>query len=167
MNFALEHHWVEVRGLVHSIVKRYAASYPLDEDEASSLAALAFIDAYNTYREEFGSLKQWVVRKTHYAMMTMIRRQTHERKLGELPAEIPSRTPSFLLKDFLEGLSRDARLVVLLSIFQPLVIELEMAICGKATTHNLRRAIKATLRDLRWTWTRIRQTFREVKDALQ
>lgn len=167
MSIALELVWHEVKNLVYSIVNRYVRAANLEKEEAESVAHLAAVNAYYSYDPDRGTIETWIANHVRYAMQEMIRSRAQQKKYTTVSESTPDRRkPTFKLKELMEGVSQDAKRMIWLTLARPTTVELSIMMMGGENIINIRRAVKEVLRESGWTWKRITETFREIKEAL-
>lgn len=148
----------EVKRLITRIVKDFATRYQLNYHETTSAANEAYAHAYVSYDVNRGAFTTWVQFKVTKGLQEELRKQ-HRRSRIELSDEIdtePAPTPrAFVLSEFLDNLSSDARIAARLALR-----------IRSRPINDMRHWVKQHLRDAGWTRRRIKQAFQEVKRAL-
>lgn len=170
MNDPVELTYSEVEQFVHRLVWRFLSAYDLDRDEAASAAFLGYSEAYQTYDPELGvRFITWVGEKVKNRLKDLIRNKVKEGKrkaVTGLDLDLMTKeVKGFNLTEFTESLSDDAKLAVSLVFDVPEDIKLITWKLGD-TPANFRMAMREFFRDLKWTPSRIKAAFREVRDAL-
>jgi DNA-directed RNA polymerase specialized sigma24 family protein len=175
MTIAIEETHREVALLIYDIVHQFQARYSGDFDELLSEAQEHYARAYHDYRTDRGaSFSHYVWFRVWNGLVSTVRSNANRaRLLRRQPAEALDSRPveqpepmSFVLREFLAGLSEDAREVAKLALESPTEISAAVFQRGDCTPQNMRAAIREYLTDLGWAGSRIKESFREIRYAL-
>jgi hypothetical protein len=159
-------------GYIKTLARKFKERYGADYDELLSEADTIFMRAVRTHNPErrftnwlgFLLMKLWMENMRRRAMRnTRLPCVWKDMSRVRQPVQ-----PSFDILGLLDQLSDDAKTVVKLVIEPSPNIDLNVAERGgKDTPRNVRCAVKEHLRDLKWTWKRIRESFQEIERALR
>ena len=160
--------------------------YGGDFDEAMSDANIAFLDAFDSYNGS-SAFTTWVRTRVWYALITSARKKAEERgrrtrnladeKVRGIPCssgvgedgasmfDVPDRSRCSRLREVIEELGEDARIVVQLVVETPAELEQVWEAKG-GQPRNLRTSIRQYLADAGWTAARIAESFFEIRRVL-
>lgn len=163
----------DTKHILDHVVQAHLRKYGGDGEEYRSEADQWWIQAFASYDPTCGtSFASWVRTKASLGMLER-HRETYRRDnllprrgkdLAFHPA--PEQGPEFDLDEFMEGLSDDAQVVVKLVLDPNIDVDLNLAVRGGPEAKNYKGAVREFLKDLGWSFTRVMDTFREIKDYL-
>jgi hypothetical protein len=165
----------DVERLIYQAVHDFRRRYGGDVEDLKSQAYLLFMKAYERYDRRKGSFSTWCYEVVYLGLLQDLRRQLHRRSrvrvvnadVDRLARKRPARQASFDLRDFLDGLSDDARLVVKTVTGTSREYRSYLQMRGdELSTFFMRNALRDLLKDHGWDGARIRTAFTEVADAL-
>jgi hypothetical protein len=173
---AAEWTYEDVRDLINSVCWNFKKQYGGDFDELKSEAHLYYQRAFILHKPKHGPFPQWVRFRIWKNLLDNARQiartnARHER-LPMCANEVQLRasyTPSdFDLAEFMEGLSKDARIVIRLTVNMPWADIHRPALLSGGKPRNFRATIRRALLDLEGWWDRKRvaEAFNEIGDAL-
>lgn len=158
--------------LVYFTVHRFMRQKHLPKDlmpEMISHANWQFMLAYEKYdgRIEFHKYLQWCVWKGLLEVIRIYAVRSKRVAYQDLAPDCAWFTPSkFNLEEWCEGLSQDARVVVRLALNTPHCIAQGAHLRG-GKPHNVKYGLRQYLSGMGWSGGRIRNTFNEIRNALQ
>lgn len=147
-------------------LKRYQA--PVSFDEVFSECCLAFVEAFDNYQKDKASFSTYLVTRMRGRYKDLIRNRVRKNinALDIYKIDIEGRKPaeSFWESIYLE-LSNDAQFVVELLIYTPSNLQKIINFKG-GTSQNITSTIRKYLREIGWTFHKIKKTFDEIKRAI-
>ena len=164
--------YLDTSHVLDKVVAAHTRRYGGDAEEYRSAADEWWMKAFERYDPALrDSFEAWVRTKAAMGMMEHHRREyvrnnlrpRKHRDLTNHPTAVP---PEFDLDEFLEGLSEDAKMVVLLVLDTPIDVRLNLAQRGGDEPKNYRAALREFLGDLGWSFARVMASFREIKEYL-
>ena len=162
---AMETTYRDVEHLIYNTIHRFIKRYGGDFEHLKSVCLMAYTNAYHEYDDTRASFVTKVSWNCWKDMLEDLRRTirrngkvTYKSFKGD---EISFREPRFL--DLLDSLSTDAKQVV------KLVTETPRGLIDalSADSKTPRSCIRAYLKGLGWTASRITESFSEIRKALQ
>ena len=163
--------YLRVRPKLFEVCSAIQRKYGGEFDELASEANLHFMDVYNTHDRGRGTLEGDVVFRVYHRLLetkeTEARRRRHLNAVEATEENIMAHDePWFDFQDFLCGLGRDGAEVVNMIFNPPPEVDLAVVERGEPNPNNIRAAVKEYLRDVKWSLARIRDSFRDVREAL-
>jgi len=160
----------EVEKFIQSISNGFLEAYNLDYDEVKSAAYLGFMQAYKSYVHKKGEFTTWVGHKVKRRLLDLLNKHIKDgkRPLAQIDLRLyPEKDPpDFDVNDWLDGLSKDARIVAKLVLKVPIDIRVLMTQLGEDSPGNWRQAIREFLDERGWAKKRVTRTLIEIKEAL-
>lgn len=162
-------HWLDKR--VADFYKRYGWRWVTDTcgpfEELRAIATEVFMDCYHSHKKQKSDFVTWVGNKVWYRLLDVLRKNTTYKRIEADLEAYPYVGREFNLDDFISGLSRDAGEVIrMVTLDTPLEISIGIVQVGRNTPAVFRDVLKQHLRDIGWTWDRIKNTFQEIREAL-
>ncbi len=167
----------DVQNLVYKTVHQMWNRYHRQDDllEFISEGFYYFCLAYYDYDPERASFDTWVANRVQYGLKGLKRRRARQAARGRLlfaPSELLDRVRARQrrhspIREIIESVSKDARLVISLALHPNMDIIGEEIIRGRETPTRKRAAIRSYLQYVGWSPNRIRQTFQEIQEALR
>lgn len=159
---AITETYLEVERLVRSVLFKFIAKYGGDELDYGIHEA--FLKAYNEFDSDLGKKftdhVSWMV---WYGLLDQCKRK--QIPIVDIDPDLFSRPASFSFPEFLEVLTDDAQLIVSLVSNPPRDLYQEIERRG-GRPHNIRTSIYQWLRKQGWTHKRIKDSFVEIRLAL-
>jgi len=157
----------DLRGMVFDLVHSFSQRYRTPWDETLSVAHEGFLEAFEGYRPELASFATHASQKVRSKLFEWQRTTMRRTILGKIVDHNVELIPQdhFLLIDFLDELSEDAREVVCLALDAPRDIVHSLVVKG-ITPRNYKAAIREYLKDCGWCTARIAESFQEIAEAL-
>jgi DNA-directed RNA polymerase specialized sigma24 family protein len=123
-------------------------------------ALLEFVRCYHDWQPDRAQFKTLLINRIRYRLTDKARVELSRRKkLRQVELlDYPCKERSFNLEDFIDCLSDDARMLVLLAF--------EMHGLSDHRPHEIRNGLRACLRQAEWAHKRIRNAFREIRRLL-
>lgn len=158
--------------LGHKFIRKYH-NFGWDHsrfDEVMSEVYIRFIDAYDKYKGNV-PMSQWVWLRVNLNLREVIREQvTRETRVPTCQLaegfEGTAEGPPFV-EGLLTDLSDDAATVIRLICEQPEYMTRHFDRARVADKTNYIRAVSRTLKEAGWTFSRLRDSFREIRKALR
>lgn len=123
-------------------------------------ALLEFVRCYHDWEPNRAQFKTLLINRIRYRLIDKARvelsRKKHLRRVELF--DLPCKQPAFCLEQFVDSLSDDARMLVLLAF--------EFHAISDHKPLQIRYGLRAYLRKAKWSHKRIRRAFSEVKEAL-
>jgi len=164
----------DVQGIIRMYVRRWIDRYGTvlgGWEEVESMANEFFMDAYSTFDASRSEFNTWVGNLIRFNLLTAMKKKfLHDKRFPAEEAtfdELAPKQSSFVLPEFLEELSEDARTVAELVLDAPIDIRLALAQHKTVKPSQLRRAVMGFLKDIGWCAERIAESFSEVSEALR
>lgn len=158
----------QTRPLIGSIVNRVKHAYGGDYHELMADADEHFWRAYTSYDPTRGAdLKTWVYWQVWGRLRSEQRQnRTHNAPQNEQLQGDEREEQHFHLNQFLEQLSPEAQLVVLITIDLPVPVVQVKETKGAGRYENKRSAIRTYLQGCGWSQQQINESFAEVAQVL-
>lgn len=160
----------DVENLLYHICHQFSQKHGGDIDDHISTAHQVYMDVYRTWKEGYAPFSNYVATCLYRRLLMEKQRQRRipvmsiSQEDGDY--EIEDLNQSSFLELFLNDLSDDSKLVIQLIFETP--DEIQSLIDGKGgSPRNIRSTIKEYLRKTGWTFTRITESFEEIRQALQ
>lgn len=159
---SLSESYLSVERLISSTCRKFLKRYNLDEQEVFSEAGVAFLKATESFNPAKGTkFSTWIRWKLYKDLMSLARKQRQSLPLDSI--QEPATERKFFLREFLEDLSEDTRMVAKMALNTPKEILQAMR---RDTTYDLRIAIWQHLREIGWSTRKIIESFSEIRRAL-
>lgn len=160
--------FADVQDLIYHTLHRFKARHGGEWDDLLSDAHELFFIAYNRHdgRSSFQTYVVWVIWK---GLLEYVRRNAKHYSRCDcadaLDEHVMRRTSEFSIPEFAADLSRDAKLVLCLTLDQPF---LQSAVPGtpKISPGRFRTALRKYLLSKGWTGSRVTAAFDEMTEAL-
>ena len=147
------------------IVRKFGGHY----DDVRADANYFFLQALDRYDPVHGPIEKWV-RFRVYKNLLEVRSQELQRaskkKAVRLDAIAVKQGTVFNVGEFLDGLTKDGRVVVSLALETPQEVQRALVRYGGDKPHHIRWAVWEVLKQRGWSVKRATVTFKEVKEAL-
>jgi hypothetical protein len=164
--------YADTHHLLDAVVLSHLRRYGGDGEEYRSEADEWWLKAFLGYDPACGTeFRTWVRTKAALGVLerhreTYRRQNLLHRRHVDLTRHAEARCPEFDMEGFLEGLSEDAQVVVRLVLERPIDIELNLLARGGPEAKNYKGAVREFLKDLGWSFNRVMETFKEIKEYL-
>lgn len=161
----------QVNKLPKYLASKFKERFGGDYQELLSEANEHTVHAILTHQDSLGTLSARVQHQIWYGLLQTLEKQIRREgisktELWEDPSEILDRN-HFDLPLFLREISEEAREVIGLLLELPEIeAELPDKLRYKGRTGMIRDALTSTLKGLGWTAEQIRESFREIREAL-
>jgi DNA-directed RNA polymerase specialized sigma24 family protein len=160
--------WEDVKFFIFSLIKRHIRQYGGEFDELEAICKVAFAKAYNSYdgRTKFIT---WVGFNCKNALIDRLReccRKSNRPKTRQISDSFGRQQLYFSRSEFVENLSEEAKILVIMGLETPPEVVLEVARKGTVTTTRIRSALKQVLGSMGWSPRKISNAFREIGAAL-
>jgi hypothetical protein len=155
----------DVEKLIRKICRAYWLRYGGEFEDYLGEAHLLFMDAYETC--DHRRFTTWVYCKVFWGLRQFVRHRKRDWKQVSITVDAADRVQSdFILGEFLTRLSEDAREVVMAALDAPMEVKMALKRVRSKDPYHYRVAIKDFLRLMGWSVKRIRESFKEVQEAL-
>ena len=163
--------YLRMKSSIDGVAARYCCKYGGEFDEWQAEANLGYVCAFRTYKQDKGSLPAWILFCVRTSLADKARSvYKHSRRTisGESVAEllklIKDERTSFNGVDLMDGLSQDAKTIINL-LWHP-TEQLQSLIKTGSNPCHTRVALRKHLTSLGWTGRKIKETFKEIAEAL-
>jgi DNA-directed RNA polymerase specialized sigma subunit len=161
--------FAETEPMINYSASKFYRQYGGDSDDWVSEGYDIFMRAFDTHDGEH-SFKTWLGFLLSHIMMERVRRKAMRnarlRRVANDLLDAPAREkPEFVLTEFMEELSEDARTVVGLVFDAPTEIRISLNDYGRETPYTIKKSVIEYLKDIGWAAARIAESFKEVKEA--
>lgn len=170
--YAADETFADVKAFVHKLVNDFVSVYKLDKEEVTSAAYFGYCQAYHTYDHRHQTeFTTWVGFKVKKRLLDLLRKTTLEKKgkvtsLDDNLIDVPERSYDFNFVEWAETLSRAARTIASLAVYQPIDIKLLLAQMGEDSPSNWRYALREFCLERHWESEWISNAFQEIKERL-
>lgn len=160
--------YTQTQGILNQMTERMYRYYGGHPSDWESQANWAWLQAWNNYDPSQGEFTTYLTHTVKGAMLELLRNMRKQRRragdLTEQPVS-PSKN-NFSPMEFMETLSRDAKILATLALDAPADIRVTVFEKGGFNRRNMRVALKEFLKELGWSLARIREAFWELGEAL-
>jgi len=165
----IEETFYDVEESIKKIVWKFIANHGGEFDELKAEANYAFIRGMYKYphNEKRGSFRTWLYHIITTALADYLRfnYRPPSASIDKFKNSIIKTQSSFSSIELLDGISQDARTIIILFLDTPKEIYDEALSNGKSHRH-LKASLKRYLLQIGWTLKRITDSFEEIKNAL-
>jgi hypothetical protein len=172
---AISQTYSDVEMLINKIVWRFYRSYGGSFDDWKAEANLFFMKAYHKHDEEKGAFTTWVYHYVTRGLQKYLKKNHTNIKpisIGnddegcDILAEFPNLTnPFYTAIDLFDEVRADSKLVLKLVWDMPEDLLLIETKSGSSSKH-VKITIKKYLLKLGWTHARVKESFKEIGEAL-
>jgi hypothetical protein len=168
--YAADETFADVKAFVHKLVNDFVAVYHLDKEEVISAAYFGYCQAYHTY-DHSTEFTTWVGFKVNKRLLDLLRKTILERKgkvisLDDNLIDVPERSYEFNFVEWAETLSKAARTIASVAVYQPIDIRLLLAQMGEDSPSNWKYALREYCLERKWDPQWVVDAFTEIKERL-
>lgn len=149
--------------LIRSLAKRY--EWVDDRTELEQELSLMVVEEYPYFDPDRSDFAGFVYRKSIWYLTDLARRKVIT--FAELPTSVPDKHPHYNLVGLLSNLSYDAKLAVIIATDLPADVEEEARRNGGGDCNYSAALFRHLQKSFGWSVGRIRETFGEVRKAIQ